>query len=429
MHKQVCQRTELLLTITDVQILANRLIVWDVYRHSGVRKIPLWIRYPAMDVVRAKTLVHSLKLGSKSLRVTRWCVVTNQMALHAIIVIRNYPHGSIKMPRMLLLSNINCRLIETRVVNIRVLSSIHYRKVVNQCGSLARLQIELGHPEDSRWPNGVRVQKELVKPRRLNFFPFANKWRGKPAPCITRLDIGINCLLILNHNWEEQSCKISTFCRVVLASLYRVFGNKHIRPTNEPRLTIDKSIFPERHRSMKNDIFFIWLDRNPILINQLWDSCFRIKNRHTNDRRAPSTGSVDLERITHLIRREMPSEERIVIESRRFAHRLRLVRKIPTVHLERMTSGAVKTLSYHKAIKPCLLTRCWVVDKFTRWRISDETEDKSHHFFPLLCIKRELRHSVALVIRFVFNFFVIVAPRTSQLLPKKTFSLMPKQLL
>ena len=273
------------------------------------------------------------------------------------------------------------------------------------------------------------IQEELVKPRRLNLFTFTNKWRRKPAPRITRFDIGIDCLLILNHNWEEQSREISTFCRVVLPCLNRVFRNKHIRPTNEPCLTIDKSIFPERHRSMKNDIFFIWLDRNPILINQLWDSCFRIKNRHANDRRASSTGSVDLERISHLIRREMPPEERIIVESRRFAHRLRLVRKIPTVHLERMTSGAVKTFSYHKAIKPCLLTRCWVVDKFTRWRISDETENKSHYLFPLLCIKWELGHSVSLVIRFVFNFFVIVAPRTSQLLPKKTFSLMPKQLL
>ena len=272
----------------------------------------------------------------------------------------------------------------------------------------------------------MRVQKELVKPRRLNLFPFTHKWRRKPAPCITRLDVGIDCLLILNHNREEQPCKISTFCRVVLASLYRVFGNKHIRPTDESRLAIDNRIFPERHRSMENDIFFIWLDRNPILINKLWDSCFRIKNRHTNQRSSPSTGSIDLKRIPHLLWRKMPFEERIVVESRRFAHCLRLVRKIPPIHLERMTSGTVKPLSYHKAIESCLLARCWAVDKFARRRICDETENERHHLFPLFCIKWELRHSVSLVIRLVFNFFVIVTPRTSQFLPQKTFSLVPK---
>ena len=85
-----------------------------------------------MDVVGTKTLMDPLKLWREGFQTPRGCVIANQMALHAIIIIRNYSHCSIKVPRVLLLSNINRRFIKTRVVNIRIFGSVNRREIINQ---------------------------------------------------------------------------------------------------------------------------------------------------------------------------------------------------------------------------------------------------------------------------------------------------------
>ena len=173
---------------------------------------------------------------------------------------------------------------------------------------------------------------------------------------------------------------------------------------------------------MDNCLGIAVFDRHTILVNQLRLACLLIEHRHANERGPTAALLIRHKRLGNFLLREMRGKERVVDHTRGGAERFGLVANIPTIHCQSMAAAAVVLLCHYEPLLAGRLARRWLVDELGSGRLRHQSQYKCHHGFALLVVKRKLRHPVAFVVAFIFRLFVVVAARSPQLLPKKSFS-------
>ena len=63
------------------------------------------------------------------------------------------------------------------------------------------------------------------------------------------------------------------------------------------------------------------------------------------------------------------------------------------------------------------------------WRLGHQAEHERHDRFALLIVEGKLRHPIPLVVGLVFRLFVVVTPRSPELLPEEALPLVAKEFL
>ena len=429
MHKEIGQGVDLLLTRAVVKVLADRLFERDVDRHSRIGEEALRVGDPVVNVPGPEPLVNDLELRRQRFRVPRRGVGTDEVAFHAVVVVGDDLHRPIQMPRVGRLGDRDGALVETGIVNIRIVGTVHSGEVVHECRRLGGLEVELRHPQHGRRPDRRRIQKKLVEPAGLDFVPLADQRRGEPAPGIVSLGVGIDQPFVSDHHREEQPGQISAMGRVVLAGGDGVGGDDKIRATNDSRSAVDEDVVPEHERTMGNRLGIILLDAHAILVNVLGLPGFGVQLGHPDERRPAAPLTIRDERCRHLGRSEVRGEERIIDRLLPLAERLRAVADVPPVHLESVAAAAVVLLGDFQPGEPGLLALGRRVDELRRRGLCDEPEHERHHRFALGIIEGELRHPVAFVVALVLCFLVVVAAGRAELLPEESLSFVGEEFL
>ena len=115
-----------------IEILADRLVERDVDRHTRIGEIPLGVCDPVVDIIRPQSLVNPLQLRGERLWVAGRSIAANQVALHAIVVVGDDLHRSVEVAGVGLFDGIQRTLVEPRIVDIRIVSTVHGREVIHE---------------------------------------------------------------------------------------------------------------------------------------------------------------------------------------------------------------------------------------------------------------------------------------------------------
>ena len=272
------------------------------------------------------------------------------------------------------------------------------------------------------------IQQELVQPARLHLLPLPHQRRREPAPGIVRLDVGIDRFFVGDDDREQQPGQIASLSSVVVARFQGILGNHQIGPAHAAWHSVHKHVLPEHERTVGSRLSVTLLNRHAILVDQLGSASFTIQHRHPHQCCVAASLAVNHQRLVDLPRGEMRREERIVCRHLPFPHRFWPVAEIPAIHSQRVATTAVVLLRYLEARQTRFLTGRGVVDKLRSGWLSNQSQHKCHHSFPLLVVERELRHAVPLVVAFVLSLLVVVAAGSTELLPEESLPLMRHQL-
>ena len=320
-------------------------------------------------------------------------------------------------------------LVEPLVVDIGIVGAVDCREVIHKRRGLRRIEVELRHAEHGRRTDRLRVEQEFVQPARLHLLPLADERRRQPAPRVVRLDVGIDLLLVGDHDGKEQPGQIAATGRVVRSGLHGIGWHVDVLTAHEPRLAINQRIVPEHDRLMGRRLGIPLFDRNAVFVDQLGLASDRIEGGHAEQRCVPATLAISHERLRDVLRGEVGRQKRVVGHGRGIAQRAWLVPDVPAIHLQAVATTAIVLLGHFQSGDPSLFTGRRLVDELGCRRLRHQPQDKRHDSLPLLVVERKLRHAVAFVIALVFRLLVVVAARGAELLPEEALTLMRQQFL
>ena len=382
-----------------------------------------------MDIIGSQPFVDTLQLRRERLRIARRSIAAHQVALHAVVVVRDDLHRPVEVPRMGLLGRGDRTLIESLVVDVGVVGAVDCREVIHERCGLRRIEVELRHAEHGRRTDRLRVEQEFVQPARLHLLPLADERRRQPAPRVVRLDVGIDLLLVGDHDGKQQPGQIAAAGRVVRSGLHGIGGHVDVLTAHEPRLAVNQRIVPEHDRLMGRRLGIPLFDRNAVFVDQLGLASDRIERGHAEQRCVPATLAIGHERLRDILRGEVGGQKRVVGHGRSLAQRAWLIPHVPTIHLQAVATTAIVLLSHLESGDPRLFAGRRLVDELRCRRLRHQPQDKRHDSLTLLVVERELRHAVAFVIALVFRLLVVVAAGGAELLPEEALTLVGHQLL
>ena len=382
-----------------------------------------------MDIIGSQPFVDTLQLRRERLRIARRSIAAHQVALHAVVVVRDDLHRPVEVPRMGLLGRGDRTLIESLVVDVGVVGAVDCREVIHERCGLRRIEVELRHAEHGRRTDRLRVEQEFVQPARLHLLPLADERRRQPAPRVVRLDVGIDLLLVGDHDGKQQPGQIAAAGRVVRSGLHGIGGHVDVLTAHEPRLAVNQRIVPEHDRLMGRRLGIPLFDRNAVFVDQLGLASDRIERGHAEQRCVPATLAIGHERLRDILRGEVGGQKRVVGHGRSLAQRAWLIPHVPAIHLQAVATTAIVLLSHLESGDPRLFAGRRLVDELRCRRLRHQPQDKRHDSLTLLVVERELRHAVAFVIALVFRLLVVVAAGGAELLPEEALTLVGHQLL